>query len=269
MTIAMPRAEVFTVLKKLGQIPNLRICLDAGDSLSYNTAVAPERWWNRATPANEDSFYRGATSGAEASDPTFNGTAGNRSSNEYFSFDGADYFKLSNTQPSWVDNMHKDNAKCSIACWFWQPNTSSNKCLLSSSSAANTGMLFITQGVDASGSVTLHTYNGVAIPITMQLPTPIQNSRWHFLAASLDEAGGAGASVVKANDAELAFNGVATSPSAAAAAELLTIGALQSGIGQQFPATTRLANMMVWEGRALNVAELRAIHHATRAKFGV
>ena len=60
--------------------------LDAGDLASYATGQV---WADVSGAANN--YNRGITSGAEASDPTFAGIAGDLSNREYFSFDGGDY----------------------------------------------------------------------------------------------------------------------------------------------------------------------------------
>lgn len=62
------------------------------------------------TPADASSqsandMYLGATSGAEASDPTFTGTAGDPAA--YFSCDGGDYFTYQGTITSFFDGIHK------------------------------------------------------------------------------------------------------------------------------------------------------------------
>ncbi len=88
--------------------------LDAGLSASYNGTG--QTWANIVTAPADGSgqtaydFYRGATSGSEGSDRTFNGSAGANSANEYFSFDGGDYLTLVGFNTTFIHSMHKENA---------------------------------------------------------------------------------------------------------------------------------------------------------------
>src|SRR5436190_10973367 len=80
------------MIVELGITSGLLVVLDAGDQDSY--AGGPT-WLN--TVAGGPSFHRGADAAAGVDDPTFAGTAGARTSNEYFTFDGEDWFEASGT----------------------------------------------------------------------------------------------------------------------------------------------------------------------------
>ena len=69
----------------------LQLHLDAGDAGSY---PGSGQVWSDLT-ANDFDFHIGETSSSERSDPTFNGSAGVKSINEYFACDGGDWFKQS------------------------------------------------------------------------------------------------------------------------------------------------------------------------------
>jgi hypothetical protein len=62
--------------------------------------------------AGTDNWQRGSLSSSDASDPTFNGTAGVADENTYWSFDGGDFF--SDSTLSWQDPWIKDNGTGSI-----------------------------------------------------------------------------------------------------------------------------------------------------------
>jgi hypothetical protein len=96
---------------------NLQFCLDAAAASSYTSGQT----WTDMTGQGND-FYRGATASATTDDPTHNGTPGALSSNEYFSFDGGDYFRLTQSNPSWVNDMHKNNAAWSWILWVYTAN---------------------------------------------------------------------------------------------------------------------------------------------------
>ncbi len=69
---------------------NLQLHLDAGDAASYDGS---SQTWEDLT-VNGFDFFRGTDGTGEASDPTFNGVSGDKSSSEYFSFDGGDFFTV-------------------------------------------------------------------------------------------------------------------------------------------------------------------------------
>ena len=84
---------------------NLRLVFDAGSSKSYDGS---SQTWTNLVTAEEDA-WRGANDSATTDDPTFNGTSGNLSSSEYFSYDGGDHHRLKSS-PTWLDSFHKNNA---------------------------------------------------------------------------------------------------------------------------------------------------------------
>jgi hypothetical protein len=98
--------SLWQVIQECGLTSNCKLCLDAGDSSSYDGSS--QTWYDLS--GNGFDWYCGATSGAEASDPTFNGSAGGKSPSEYWSFDGGDWFVMAVAEPSWINNLHKDNA---------------------------------------------------------------------------------------------------------------------------------------------------------------
>src|SRR5258708_4652988 len=67
-------------------------------------------------------FYRGTTSGGDASDPTFNGAPGDPNG-AYFSFDGGDLFTYSTTNAAWMDALHKSGAAFSVFALYFVPSS--------------------------------------------------------------------------------------------------------------------------------------------------
>jgi hypothetical protein len=108
---------LFDVLTELGLTTDLKLCLDVADPNSYDGTS--QTWVDRSGNANH--FYRGATSGAEASDPTFNGAVGNSSESTYWGFDGGDYFKEAAAH-TFGANIHKNNGLATLIAIF-MPNT--------------------------------------------------------------------------------------------------------------------------------------------------
>lgn len=106
--------KLIDIINGLSLTSGLQLCLDVGDVNSY--AGTGQQWSDVSGQGNH--YNRGATSSAEASDPTFNGTAGDPSESTYWSFDGADYFSPANT-PTWDDNLHKANGAATfLAVWM-------------------------------------------------------------------------------------------------------------------------------------------------------
>lgn len=90
-------------LRNVGLTDGLKLCLDAGDINSYD---GTSQTWKDLS-GNGSDFYRGSGSGTDGADPTFNGKAGGLSANEYFSFDGGDYFTAVNTNPQWLKDIFR------------------------------------------------------------------------------------------------------------------------------------------------------------------
>jgi len=93
-----------------GLTSGLQLALDAGDTNSYSGSG--QSWLD--TSGNGYDFFRGITGGANSDDPTFNGTSGGISINEYWSFDGDDFFIYDSANETWMNNLHKNNAQ-----WSW------------------------------------------------------------------------------------------------------------------------------------------------------
>lgn len=127
---ARARMDVLTHIQLAGLTADLQLCLDAGDEASYTSGQV---WTDLSSSGSH--FNRGTTNGSESSDPTFNGTAGRRSSGEFFSFDGGDRFQHASSIASWMQNMSKNNARFSFFSVHRMP-----------SGAANNARLFSTLG---------------------------------------------------------------------------------------------------------------------------
>jgi len=90
-------------IKNEGLESGLKLCLDAGD---INSWPGSGQLWKDLS-GNGNHFYLGGGSGADGADPTFNGTPGGLSQNEYFSVAGGDYFTLAQANPQWVKDLFR------------------------------------------------------------------------------------------------------------------------------------------------------------------
>ena len=106
---------LITAITTAGLTSGIQYALDAGDSNSYSGTG--QSWLD--TSGNEQDFFRGADGSASTDDPTFNGTAGGLSDTEYWSFDGGDFFRYDSAQETWMDNLHKNNARFAFMAWVF------------------------------------------------------------------------------------------------------------------------------------------------------
>lgn len=254
------------ILRKLQLTTNLKLCLDAGDASSYDPGVQTDKWLDRAGSGYD--FFRGSGTGADAADPTFNGSAGGLSSAEYWGHDGGDYFTYDTANEAWMENIHKDNAIATVAGWVYIASSGIvGLCGGGGNSATNVGISF--RVVPTSRVLRLRVFNGsgtVALDVTGALAG--NNDAWNFVAMSINEATGAGGLLYFVNGSTETNTSTYSSPSAAGSSFTWQIGA--TGNAQQITAAnSRKGGMVILEGTALTAAQLAAIYLATRGRYGV
>ncbi len=264
MAILMPRASMISVVRRLGLSGGLKLCLDAGDNASYDAAVQTDKWLD--TSGGGYDFFRGSGTGTDAADPTFNGTAGRRTSGEYWSFDGGDYFTYDTTNEGWMQNLHKDNAKFTVLSWNYVTTLGVNHGVFGNSRGSGTRIgAAVNFRINDIARLNISNSSGVAA-LTFDSVATIPQNKWFMSAVSIDEANSSGFWFVNATiDTGSASY---TSPSAGNATEIFQIGARGAG-DLVVPSGFRFSSFLIWEGRALSQAEVRAFHLATRGKFGV
>lgn len=250
------------VIKHLGLTSGLKLCLDAGDISSYD---GTSQTWADVS-GNSYSFYRGSGSGSDAADPTFNGTAGRQSSSEFFSFDGGDYFTLNQANPTWVDNLHKDNAKVSAVCWLYLGSISASDVNPIFGTSVRSSIIGSGLFINSLGLLAWNATNGSANAYFNGSADAFTAGAWSFAGLSLDEAGNTATFVV--NGAATSRGGTYSSPTASNAANVLVVGKLDGVPDDFLESGSRMAGLSVWEGTALTATQLEAIYNATKAKFG-
>jgi hypothetical protein len=248
-------------LTALGLTSGLKVCLDTGDGQSYSSG---QSWLDRS--GNGYDFFLGATGSAAGDDPTFNGTPNKYSSGEYFAYDGGDFFRYDSANETWMQNLHKDNAKFSlIALCFMVP--------ASSQVVFATANLDTQIGVRYSYGTSGHNIlvaNGSGSPALSQISVGLgaTDNAWHMLGISIDEAVGASGAFHYRNGSTGTFTSTYTSPSASSATSTAEIGAA-GGVG---PATSgsRIGALAMWEGvTPLTIAQMNAIRTAVGGRVGV
>jgi len=267
LNMGSPQMTLLQAIQGTGLATNLKLCLDAAEAASYSSG---QTWTDRSTSATN--FYRGTTSGSDAADPTFNGTAGNLSRNEYWSFDGGDYFTLvSGSNPSWVQPFHKDGATFTIMAAFYPTiSTVTAEAIIGDSvnSGDQTGFRYLVLGNNGNPGKTSIVVGNTTTTALNDTSTVICNDQaWNIIGVSVSENAGASGGVHFVNGSSNTFNPAYTSPATGSAVNTLTVGSQGNG-GFAPKTTSRLAWIAVWD-TALSAANMQAIFGQTRGRFGI
>lgn len=255
------KARYFDILSANNLLTNLKLCLDAGDGASLPAASA--KWLD--TSGGGYDFFLGSSGGVDASDPTINGTANGRTSNEYLSFDGGDWLAYDTTQEAWMSDPHKDNAKFSVAAWVFWPALGNNGIIAgNSNNASQPGWKMQITAANVF-SVSIFSASGTQV-LASATVTTVNANAWNFVGFSIDEAVGANGLKTNFHGVQENQNSSYLNPSAATAANNTVIGWAASPF---MPATSRMAMFAMWTGTALTAAQIDAIYQDTRKRFGV
>ena len=194
---------------------------------------------------------------------SFSGTAGRRSTTESLVFNTATSSALLfPSQTSFLDSFHKDGAAFTFAGVFHFVNVSgAQQFLISFAGGGGVGIQFYL----SSGTLVFGLGRGGAGAVTIATSgTMLTAGAKHFIALSLNENGGANASIFYANGAAHTFNGGYTSPSAAAATQVLTLSRNNAAETQ---ATGNTVAMSALWNRALSKTELDQAYDALRGRY--
>lgn len=254
------------ILTRLSLTTNLKACLDLGDAASYDGTGQ-----NLVDRAGVQDWYRGATSGSEASDWTFNGVSGGLSVNEYASHDGGD-FSIVQAQPAYANEFHKDSANLSFLMGLRLPAAAATEYMFATANGTNTDT-----GVEwflASGNFTpqFSVRDGSGSPaLNVVADSTLTADAIHIIGLSINEAGGAVSffwqdgsyNQVSASDT---FDAAYATPSAGNASQTLRMGDLGGG-GGPFSNGVRLYFAAIWQGTALTKANFDSIWTAIRGRL--
>lgn len=232
-----PEARLYNIISNLGLTSGLVLCLDAADSASYDGSS--QTWTDRAASNN---FFRGTTSGSEATDPTFNGSAGGRSSSEYFSFDGGDLFKEASVL-TFLDSAHKDNGACTILamCYFVGSRGATTNIF---NNAGNTDGIALQ--LNSSGNVLFVHSTDNATKETLTSTATITTAAWNLVAAGFNEA-------TLAGDFRINATNEAFTPGASTCTDAhgsnYRLGGTNDTPGAPFLSGDRIACIAVWTSK--------------------
>lgn len=262
-----PRIPYITVLNRLGLTNGLKLCLDAGDSASYTSG---QKWLDRS--GNGYDFFLGTTSGVDASDPVFTGSAGNLSDQEYWACDTDAVFTYDAANETWMDNIHKDGAVFTILAWVYLTSYGAGSSAMICGTVGNsTNQIGFQYGIAAtSGQQRIQVYRGDTTTVLQVASggSAIGLNGWHLCALTLSENGGASAAqyVLDGVADGAAFNPAYTNPSASAASFVMQVAGDGNNVRPLgINGAARIAMVSIWEGVALSVAQIKSIYDATHS----
>lgn len=253
---------------------NLELCLDMGALGTYSGSGQDI---NDLT-ANGVNFYRGADNTATTDDPTFNGTAGDLSSSEYFSFDGGDYFTKSSANNTFLNTLHQNNAKWAWAGWIYFPASIGTTHVFSTVNNPS-GREGVFVGTNSASKSTVEAANASASSFSKVADAAnVKALAWNFMATAIDEAGGAvsyfylgnatfgnGYDQAGASDQwDAAFSSPGT-----ANGSILQLGTRRDTTGL-FPSGTRLGMVAMWNGGTLPTkAQFDTFYASSKTRWGL
>lgn len=255
--------SLLDIINRLGLATNLELCLDAGDSRSYNATGS----WLDVSGHGYD-FFLGDDAGADTDDPTFNGSIGGLSASEFFSFDGGDFFEYDTTNETWMDNIHKDNAAFTIALIFYWIGTGGSESLIgTSTSNLESGFSIATSSGSAILQFLMRNETGSAgANITTGTAGNLTSAGINLAGFSINEAAGSNGSHVFVNGASSLKDGTYTTPTANAAANVMQIGAIADG--GKARSGTKVFGALAWS-RSLSTTETKQLYDAVRARYSI
>jgi hypothetical protein len=238
------------------------VVLDAGDIASYDGTS--QTWFD--VSGNGNHFYRGATSGSEASDPAFNGVAGALSAAESFSFDGGDWFVPTGT-PTFDDALHHAGAKWTSIAIFNNANTGVARAIFGNQNSATLQGVFI--GISGAQLNQIIIQNGTTSTVTGQTGVNFNLNQWNFAVWSVDEAGGANASFARLNRSTQLLNLAFTSPGAGNANASPAIGSRGGTTGalNKLGNGDKLAMFIMFNSTNLTRPQIKAFHTLMQGRF--
>lgn len=255
---------LYQILIDLGLTTNLKLCFDAADSASYGGSG--ETFTDRA---GTQDFWFGAAGTTDGDEPTFNGTAGRLSVNEYMSVDGGDHFRAK-AQPAFIQNLHKDGAKFSgFAVSYRSAGASHSLIGTLGVSTATIGFLW---SADANHSITI--FNDSHAPaLSQNSSAAAPQDAWGCFGMTIDENGGADAGFLWRNGAYDPVSGNDTwNPSYSlpnSSDASFTVSMFARGDGQLASGSgCRIACLALWEGGVLTKANLDAIYNDLNGERG-
>jgi len=261
-----------SLIDALPDLTNLQLCVDVGDSNSLASDAANTALEDLS--ANGNDMQAGTTAGADSQDPAFSGTIGALSNAEFVTMDGVQDSALSDlytfaTNPAWLETIHKDSAVFTVLTIVQFTSASGVFSCGNITNSANVGFeFFFDKPNPRMGFRVAKGGGGFALEEIDTGLDPDTNT-WLLAAVSIDEDAGSGLLYLNGNTSS--FTSTYSSPSASAASTTFSFGASNLGAATSLQSVdSRFAAAAVFQGRALDAAELNAIHEnlSNRFQFG-
>lgn len=256
--------NAFEMAIEAGFTDNLKLVIDPSWDLSYPGGQYV------LNPIGGDMFSLGDAGTVEASDPTFNGATGRRSKEEYFSLDGGDWLTAT-ANPTWVQNLHKDNTIFTLAVWANVGTTGTQQNMLGTAGPAGAGRTGIYYGfTSTAGNSQLVCYNAnTQVFSGSSSAAAALLGEWALYMVSFEEGVSRRFSRGSASGYATATGAFAyTAPATGNAQSSLQYGARGGGT-EPLMAGALLGPCWMWEGVALTDAQLQTFFAASRDRFGV
>lgn len=239
------------VIQYLGLSSGLKLCLDSGDIASW--PGSGQKWLDTSGGGND--FFLGLTGSSASDDPTFTGTAGRLSANEYWAMDTNDIFTYDTTNTSWMTNIHSNGAIFTILSWIYITSYGAGN------SAGVCGTLgagtigFLLRLNSATGALNFQTQGSSTLTQFVSTGTALALNAWNLVGISITENGGAGAGQFYINGATngAAFNPNYTTPSTAIASNTMKVADVGNNTRQLgINGAARMGFIGIWEGVTLS-----------------
>lgn len=254
------------LLVTLVGLSNVKLALDAGYISSVASATTQS--WADLISSPDDHFTRGGTAGSDSGEPTFRGTAGGLSGNEYWLGAGGtnDYFIYTGGgNPSWIQPFHQNNAVLTIGALIYIPDFIDHTgrefvALTNYGSTDDTGFRFWIDEENLTIHFRVLNNNATVIDVSTGLDNTWYGN-WMFVGVSLDESVGAGGGKFMVNGQELAtFTSTYSSPSAGNAEASLSIASYHD---ERLNAGDRIAMLFALDA-AMTTANWIALYNMIR-----
>lgn len=257
------KMRLIDIISRLGLGFASRLFLDAGDIASYPGSGG--KWLDEGGGGYD--FFQGTTTAVQATDPTFNGTPGNLSANEFWSFDGGDHFRYDVAQESWMHALHKNSALWTMIAVIRPGPFTDNQNIVANCGTASTSGPGLMWFIGGGGTLNLRITTGASGGENDFFSSlTVSNTDWNFVATSVDEANNSCLHFVNGNAQQMACTLV--SPSAANNPNTFNIGSNQTP-ADFFTNGGRIAMIAAWQAVALNRGELTALFNAIRGRYGI
>jgi sulfur carrier protein ThiS len=248
--------SILQLITDQGLLTNLKLCLEAGNSPSW--PGTGQKWLDESGGGYD--FFLGPDATVSATtDPAYVGSfATLQRWSGYWNFNATSYFTYDSVNETWMDAIHKDNAKFSILISLYVATLDSLSHYLTGDTNSVTQVGF--QIYIANNKLVFLTTNGTAQSYGITSNLTIAAIGWHTVGITIDEAAGTGTFIL--DDAKQDFTGVVfASPSAATATFKMQIGAAGNAAGI-IQAGWHVHSVAMWQGTALTSSQLAAIGSA-------